>query len=590
MLGELRISNLALAEDLVITLGAGLTVLTGETGAGKSLIAGALSLICGAKVDKDIVRPGADEAWVEGVFDLADSPQTRRELAHLGVLTAEDDMLVLRRQIRREERSRVLINGAVSSLSLLQRVGPLLLAVQSQDQQRELADGSFPRRLLDDFLGHGPLLKAMAAAHRRRAEVVAELAQRRQEVAFAREQLDMWRYQHDELTAAGLDPEEELALADKLNVARHATAMQEAAARTLQLLSDGEWNAQERLGEAIGALAPQYERSRHLTEVDDHLSGAAEAVADAASTLRRFLDELELDPRSLDALESRQALYAELQRKYACDTASLLLRCDELALRLQRQEEAADDLTALEETLAAADTAWQEAAEALHQARQGAAPDFARRALARIRPLALPDLDIDLVVEVQPDPEGAITVAGTVCTPAGHGADGVRLRVRTNPGQRRGEVAAIASGGERSRIHLGLTAMAYNRPEPPLLLLDEIDAGLGMDTAAPVARLLQDLATAGQVVCITHLPTMAVHGTTHLAVRKQVRDGDTRLRVIVLDHDARVAEIARLLGGEGYAREDRDAQLSYARQLLASGGAQTPRSGSDGTRDVLEAS
>ncbi len=571
MLRELRLGSLALVDELRIPLDSGLTVLTGETGAGKSLVAGALALLCGRKADKDLVRQGEDCAWVEGLFDLEGEPGQRDRLARLGIRVGADGMLVLRREIRREGRNRVLINGLVSSLALLEEAGSLLVAVQSQDQARELADPTFARRLLDDQLPDPGARKAVAECWEGYRDLAAALATREQEEALAREQLDLWSYQHEELQSARLREGEEQELSESLVLKRHASRLQEAAAAALQCVAEGPYAARERLGEALAALQPHAGKSRRLTEVVERLAAAAESLSEANRLLDGFLDQLELDPAGLEDMEARLALYQELQRKYRRDTPGLLGLQASLAERLARQEAAAGDLAALQASLADARGRLAAATLELHEARTAAAMDLTRRAAELIRPLSLPDLELSCRVSLRLDGQGALEIGGKRCAAGPLGADDVDLLIRPNPGESWGPAGAIASGGERSRIYLGLSLLRRAAAEPPLQLFDEVDAGLGMDAAPPVARLLRRLSAAGQVVVITHLPTMAVHGQVHLQVSKRVTRGRTLLDVRSLPEQERVMEVARLLGGEGYGGDDREAQQAYARELLSAG-------------------
>jgi len=572
MLRELRIGNLALAEDLVLALGPGLTMLTGETGAGKSLIAGALGLLAGGRADRDAVRQGEDLAYVEGVFDLEGDAAARELAASLGVRVGGDGLLVLRRELRREGRGRVLINGLTSSLALLEQLGERLLAVQSQDQQRLLGRASFPGEFLDDVLDHGPLLAEMAAALEAHREATARLEERRREAAFAREQMEMWAYQHRELEEAGLDPAEEAELAERLALGRNARALLEAAGAARDRLTESEINARQLLGSAETVLAPLAADSPRVAAIVGLIRDASSAVGEAAGDLERFLDGVDADPAHLDELESRKSLYQDLKRKYGSDVEGLIEKMDELSVQLARQQDSAAELARLEEETAAARDRTAAAAAALRRSRLAGSPAVARRAAALIRPLALPDLHLEFTVEPDGDEDGPVAVDGLACRVTGRGADRVGLVVRPNPGEAAAEVARIASGGEKSRIYLGLAVLAMGDGDRPLLLFDEIDAGLGMEGALPVADLLERLAGAGQVVCITHLPTVAARGARHLRVRKSVAAGRTTVAVDELTGEDRVAEVARLLGGEDAGTADGgESRIAYARQLLGEG-------------------
>jgi len=584
MLVSLRISQFGLVDDLVLAVQPGLTMLTGETGAGKSMIAGALAVLAGAPVPKDLVREGEDEAYVEGVFDLLERPRTLSRLREAGVLTAADGVLVIRRELRRAGRNRVLINGILSSLQVLDQVGPLLISVQSQDQQRELERPGHARDLLDELGGGSAQRAAVKAAFASWQQAAAELEELRRDAAAGREQLELWRYQRDELAAAALKEGEEQEIAESLAVARHAAEMQAAAAAALDAVADEDRGASARLARAVRELERQAGRSRRLAGALEHLQGAADQAAEATRLLERFLDGFDTGTDDLEVLESRAQLYQDLQRKYRCDVAQLGDLLERLQQRVARQEAADDDLEGLQDGLAAAALALTDACAELRRLRREAAPALARAASDLIRPLALPDLALEFRVIPRSDAASPLAVDGTACRVQTDGADDVVLAVRTNPGEKAAPVAAIASGGEKSRIHLGLTALRRRDEEPPLLLFDEIDAGLGMDNALPVAGLLRRLAagTAArrvqQVICITHLPTMAVHGDVHWLANK-VRAGDrTLLEVSVLDPGARVDEIARLLGGAG-VKGGAATQRSYACDLLREAGRELPADG-----------
>jgi DNA repair protein RecN (Recombination protein N) len=569
MLLELRIGNLALAQDVSLRPGTGLTVLTGETGAGKSLVAGALDLLAGGKADRQMVRQGEEEAWVEAVCDLSDRPDLRTSLRRLGIVVGDDGVLVLRRELRREARGRVLIDGRLSSLSVLREAGEQLFAIQSQDQKRELAATGFARDLLDDALDLGAQRQDVADALAAHREAVETLARRQREQAQAEEQLDIWRYQLEELRGAALRMDEEAELAEAIALKRHAHGMLEAAALASDLLDTGAAPAREAIGRAESCLAAHVEHSPRLADAHARLADAAEAVADAVTELSRFRDGFADDPRDLDELSARKSLYEELRRKYRRDLPALLALADDLAARIERHDAAAGDLDALADGVRATRERLTAACATLGDARRQGAARVSTAAEALIRPLALPEMQLRWAIDLEAAEDGEVELAGRTCRVAPHGTDRVRLLVRTNPGEAEGEVAAIASGGEAARIHLGLTMLRQRRRQPLVWLFDEVDAGLGMDAASPVALLLRELSARAQTVCITHLPTVAVHGQHHWRVVKRVEGGRTVVELGELAGDDRVGEIARQLGGEGWRHGDAAAQTAYARELLA---------------------
>lgn len=572
MLQELRVGNLALVEDLNLPLGGGLTMLTGETGAGKSLVAGALSLLTGVKADRGLIREGEELAWVEGVFDLGDRPQTISRLGAQGVRLGPDSILVLRRELRREGRGRVMINGLVSSLALLEQIGGALLSIQSQDQQRQLSRPAFALEFLDDALELTDDLAHLNETRDQFRQLEAELQHRRQEADFARQQLEMWQYQHRELTGMGLDLQEEDQLAEHLAFARNARALLEASGTALANLTEGEVNARLLLGGAESSLASVAASSQRIAAVLAQIQEAEATISEAATELERFLDAAEVDPARLDEMEERKAQYEDLRRKYDRDVPGLMEMQEILGERISRQKDAAADIVELEQAVTKAQQALGSAALKLRNKRVAGASGVAARACELIRPLALPEISLEFEITPRLVAGDGVEVDGRSCEVTGNGADEIRLRVRTNRGEQAGEVGQIASGGEKSRIFLGLSVLAGRAAEQPLLLFDEIDAGLGMDNAIPVAGLLADLAGSGQVLCITHLATVAARGQSHLKAAKAIVGDRTVLTVSSLTAAQRLEEIARLLGGDKASAADAaGSRLAYAKQLLARG-------------------
>jgi DNA repair protein RecN (Recombination protein N) len=569
MLRELRVGNLALAQDLVLKFDSGLTMMTGETGAGKSLVAGALSLLAGGRADKGLIRKGEDLAWVEGVFELDDDPVAVNFLNDKGVRLGFDLVLVLRREVKREGRGRIHINGLLSSQSLLVEIGAFLFSIQSQDQQRQLTKTSFARDFLDRVLGLDDELDQMASVLDKYRKLDRNLAGRLQEEAFAAQQLEMWQYQHKEISEAALDLDEEDQLGEKLALGRNARGLMESALKAREALSEGDANARQMLATAGTALQTQAGTSSRLDEVLAMVKDAAAAVEEAAMDLERFTSAVDIDPAQLDSLESRKAEYESLRRKYTLDIPGLLQLQEDLSGKIARQEDSESDLAALRDEVKQAAAAMAECAMSLRQKRKEGHQRVAAEARQLIRPLALPELELGFEIDADIDPSGSIIVGDQPCNISKKGADKIRLLVQPNKGEAAGDVAKIASGGEKSRIYLGFSVMQETGRHHPFWLFDEIDAGLGMDHAVSVAIMLRKLALGGQVVCISHLPTVAAHGDNHVKVFKATVENRTTLAAQTLEGEDRVLEIARLLGGEAGGGQDRETQLAYARELLA---------------------
>ncbi len=347
MLKELRVANLALVEDLALSFGPGLTMITGETGAGKSLIAGALGLLAGGRADKGQIREGEETAVVEAVFDLLDRPAARAAFADAGLRVGADGLLIMRRELKREGRGRVLINGLLSSLSIFERLGPLLLSIQSQDHQRLLTRPGFARDFLDRMLDLGAERERVAAALDHFRTLEKELADRLAEQSFAQEQLEMWEYQHQEISAARLSLQEEEELAERLAFGRNARSLLEGLEVGRQDLLAGEPNARQLLARTLAALEPLAGSSPRLEEILTMVRDAEALVTEAGGELRRFGDSVDVDPARLDELEERQQLYTQLQRKYGRGVSELLALEEKLATRIGRQKQSTSDIDTL---------------------------------------------------------------------------------------------------------------------------------------------------------------------------------------------------------------------------------------------------
>ncbi len=571
MLRELRVANLALVDDLVIGFSEGMTILTGETGAGKSLIAGALNLLAGGKGDKRLIREGEELAIVEGVFDLSDRPRELAAFADAGLRIGSDGLLVMRRELKREGRGRVLINGLISSLSIFERLGPGLLSVQSQDQQRMLSRPSFAGHFLDQALELDAELESMAGWVTRYREVQRELDERTLEQDFAHQQLEMWEFQYRELHDANLSVQDEANVREKLNFGRNVRSLLEGSETGLLDLCDGETNARLLLARTLKNLEPLAAGSPRLESILDLIRDAENLITEAGIDLQRFSDTVNIEPAELDILESRQHLYSQLQRKFSRDVEGLIELEKSLKQRIDRQRNAVSDMDDLRAELDEISNRMAAAALVLRGRRQAGAAALANRAEELIQPLALPELKLEFSIEPDLSPSGGVDIAGSKCHINERGADRIVLMARTNRGESWNSVGAVASGGEKSRIFLGLSVLGAENSVAPLQLFDEIDAGLGMDNAIPVARLLRRLSRRGQVLCITHLATVAALGHSHLRVHKSIEEGRTTVSVETLAGSRRVDELARLLGGESNLGDSRDAQVAYAKQLLSQG-------------------
>jgi DNA repair protein RecN (Recombination protein N) len=546
---ELRVENLLLIERAELRLGPGLTVLTGETGAGKTVLAHALDLLLGGRARSGIVRPGAAEAYVEGVFELSDPLR-----ASLGERLAPDaEELVLARRVTAEGRTRAYLGGRAASVADLRDVGGDLIAFYGQHEHRRLMLTSAQLAILDDFCGADQVERrsAFAAVLARVRALEASLDELRERAGARERELDLLEYELGEIEAAAPDEAEEAALLAARERLRHVEALRGAALGAAEAVvsADGEAGAGALLAAGGAGLDG-------VTGVDAALDALAERwralqyeAEDLGAELRRYAEALEADPGALDAAEERLAVLERLKRKHGGTIAAVLAhaeRCrarrDELAGAEVASERATAELEAARAELA-------ERAAELRAARADAAPRLAAAVRDRLGELAMAGASFQVALEPR--------------EPGPSGADAVEFLIAPNPGVPAGPLREIASGGELSRVMLALMGVA-NAGGAATLVFDEVDAGIGGHTARAVGAQLRALAEGRQVVCITHLPQIASLAARHWSIAKDPRAEPARTTVAELRGAAVVAELVRMLGADA----DDVAARRHARELL----------------------
>jgi DNA repair protein RecN (Recombination protein N) len=558
VLRELRIENLLLIEKAELRLGEGLNAITGETGAGKTVLAHSLDLLMGGKARPQIVRPEAEEAWVEGVFDLPEGLLGEPELAEVAERLPEGaEEVVLGRRVSASGRTSAFVAGRAASASDLKLLGGRLLAFYGQHEHRKLTIASAQMEVLDGFAGpaHLELRERYRQAHRECSRLEAELAELRESDGSRVRDLDLYRYELSEIEAVAPDPDEEAELGGERERLRHAEALREAAAAS----HAAALGTEEEGGGAAGALAQAESLMQGVAGVDadlDALSGRLSALAieltDVAGELRGYLDGLAADPGRLAAVEERLDALDRLQRKHGGSAEAVLAHAEHCRAEIARLENAEGRGTEAEAALAEAEAQRAKLGEKLSKARAKAAPLLAREVAGELERLAMPGARLDVVLEPHADGFGA------------NGAEAVELRLAPNPGLEPAPLRDAASGGELSRVMLALSGFGGGAGAGTLVF-DEIDAGVGGQTARAVGERLRSLGEARQVLCITHLPQVASLADTHFTLEKDVSGERTSASVRRLDGEGVVEEIRRMLGGE---RSD-EAATRHARELLA---------------------
>ncbi|MFA0750074.1 MAG: hypothetical protein SLRJCFUN_000477 [Candidatus Fervidibacter sp.] len=563
MLTELLIKNLAIIDEVQVTLQPGFNVLTGETGAGKSIIIHALSFLVGERGDPDLIRTGADALLVEAVFDLRTAPQVRASIGELG-FELEDDTLILTRELNRSGRSRCRVNGRAATVSMLKQIGKALLDIHGQHEHQSLLDATNHLAFLDAFGGDQliPLKERYANLYRQLMQVERELTELQRSERERMQRLDLLRYQADEIDKANLrEGEEEELQQERLRLA-HAERIAERVNLAVERLS-GDGGALETLGEAVQLLKDAAEFDPILRQPHDTLNQALDTLQDLAFELERYARHIEFDPQRLEEVEARLDFLRRLKRKYGDSIAAILRYRQQIAQELERLETSEERLEALQKERERLRKALADAAHALSQMRAELARQLERAVQSHLKALMMERAKFKVALERTPDPDGLALPDGSFAF-GREGIDRVEFLIATNPGEPLKPLAKIASGGELARVMLALKACLQRAHEIPVLIFDEVDVGIGGRTAEAVGEKLREVARYAQVLCVTHLPQIAALADWHLRVEK-VDDGKrTRVLVTPLEGEERVRELARMLSGKQITA----ASLQHAQELL----------------------
>lgn len=550
MLIELRIRNFAVLRSALLRLEPGLNVISGETGAGKSIVVDALEILLGGRASSTVVRSGEERATVEGVFDVQGDADLAAALDEQG-LEADDGHLVMRREVRSEGRSRAWINGSPATAALLRRIGALLVDIHGQHEHQRLMSAAFQREVLDAF-GECRELAGEVAAHFRRA---AELQRRLDALADRRRDLesraDFIRFRLGEVRGARIRPGENDEIQSEVNRLANADLLMRESYALQALLHDDDEAVTDRLSDAAARL-------RRLAEIDPALAPTASAledayhsVSDAAAELRSYGDAIDHDPARLERLHERQALLQALMRKYGPSLAAVIETGETLARELADLESAELDATELRNKAVHAQKTCATAAAKLSRRRRDAAKRLARETDAFFPSLGLEGGRFRVDFEALPEPSV-------------HGLERVRFMATMNPGFPPGPLSRIASGGELSRVMLALKSVLTDIDDLPTLIFDEIDAGIGGVVADKVGGRLEAVARGRQVFAVTHLARIAARAVNHFVVEKGAVEGVAETGLRRLARAERVHEIARMLGGD----PDSGPSLEHARELL----------------------
>ena len=557
MLVELRAENYAVIDHAIAVFGPGLNLLTGETGAGKSILVDALALLMGGKSSVEVVRHGADKAVVACVFES--TPGAEAILEENGI-DADGNEIILRREILSNGKGRVFVNNQPATVAVLKQLAPELALVHAQTETLTSFDQAQQRILLDRFGGIST--EAAAEAHARWRGAHQKLDELLQGEQDRLRMVDLWSYQRKEIEAARLEPGEDEALETEKRVLGNAEKLYTAAMNAFDQLYEGGASAEAALRAALRNVEELARYDGRFTEAAQHLESARATLGDVSANLRDYAEGINASPERLADIEDRLAAIDRLKRKYGQTVVEVIAFGEEVAVKLAEVEDRDEILKELRGNLEAAAKAYQAAAATLSLERKGAATKLAKLAETQINSLAM-----KVRFEV------AVTTNEQQSHWTGAGWDDVEYRIATNAGEPLKPLAEIASGGEMSRVMLALKVSVEEGavkpkkkfPTPRTLVFDEIDIGIGGRAAEAVGQKLKSLSKGQQVLCVTHLPQIAAFADQHFLIDKREADGRTKTQIRLLDDRARTHEVARMLSGAKVT----DTSLQHAGQMIA---------------------
>ena len=552
MLAQLTISNFAIVRELEIDFNSGMTAITGETGAGKSIAIDALGLCLGGRAEADMVRVGATRADLCARFALKDTPAALRWLEENQLEDGRE--CLLRRVISSDGRSRGFINGTAVPLSQLRELGQLLIQIHGQHAHQQLVKSEHQKTLLDAYAGESTLTLQMAENYRLWHQSCRDLAAHQQQSQERAARAELLQYQLKELIEFNPQPGEYEQIDEEYKRLANSGQLLSTSQHALAILADGDdVNLQSQLYTARQLAGELVSMDGKLSGVLDMLEEAAIQLSEASDELRHYCDRMDLDPNRLFELEQRLSKQISLARKHQISPEALPEYYQSLLDEQQLLDDQSDSLETLKLAVSRYHQQALDTARQLHAQRQASAQELAQLITDSMHMLSMPHglFDIDVSFEEQ-----HLTAEG---------ADRIEFRVTTNPGQPLQAIAKVASGGELSRIALAIQVITARKMETPALIFDEVDVGISGPTAAVVGKLLRQLGESTQVMCVTHLPQVAGCGHHHFYVSKETDGAMTETHMQPLDKRARLQELARLLGGSEVTRNT----LANAKELLA---------------------
>jgi len=564
MLRELSIKNFAIIDDLTIRFSVGLTLFSGETGAGKSIIISAVNLILGARASTKLIRTGDESAELTAFFEISQESATAKQMIDSGYRPEEG--LLIRRIISRKGRHRIYINGAVASIQILSRITENLASISGQRVHQGLLKEDRHLLVLDRFGGLMSQRRDVARLYHDMVPLISRLADLKSALSHQHERRELLQFQKQEIEAASPNPDEDSELAIEIVRAKNALQLNRSVFSALETLYDGRGAVIERLSTLRDEMEKAAGKDPLLMPVSEGIARTAIQAEEVVDALRSYQGRLEFDEGQLELLEERQDTLNRLKRKYGKSLEDVDNYLQTISAELNEMNDLTGHIQKTETDLCRLQTILSKAASNLSGGRHEAAARLSKKVESELASLKMPAVRYEVFLDSVPagnDVDPHLTTDGRIITETG--IDRAEFLISPNLGEALKPLAAIASGGELSRVVLALKAILAETDSVETVVFDEVDAGIGGGVAEVVGRKLKQLSSYHQIICITHLPQIARFGDNHFHISKNVSRGRTLTRIRALTRKERVEEIARMLGGERITRTTR----AHARELLA---------------------
>lgn len=551
MLISISIKNLAVVESLQLDLSTGMTALTGETGAGKSILIDALGLALGDKADKNMIRSESSKADITAVFDLSDIPEATQWLEDYELFDGHE--CHLRRVITRDNRSRAFINGSPSPLKSLQSLGNLLVEIHGQHAHQRLLKNAFQLNSLDQYAKHTDLVAQTSHAFDEWRSAIEALQQLKTDEQDRISRLELLSFQFDELSQLNLQAGETAQLETDFKTLSNADRLIQESYEISNALYEDDNGMHSMISSLQNKLVQLAQLNPDLNDNVELLESTLINLQECSDALRHYADSLESDGSKLQEIEQRLQTIYEFSRKYRMEPEVLCEKAQQVETEIQTLQNADEQLKLLEQRAQQTHKAYLKLAGDLHQSRLTAAKQLKNNAIGLLKSLAMPEIKFKIDIQDLPEEKASR-----------QGMDRVEFLVTTNPGQPLQPLRKVASGGELSRISLAIQVSTMSNMNVPTLIFDEVDVGIGGGTAEIVGRLLRKLGSNQQAICVTHLPQVAAQAHNHMKVAKQQTANHTTTFIEPLNKQERIHEIARMLGGVELTKQT----LAHAREMI----------------------